>query len=157
MSKPLLKFCVILFILNSYPTYHQFQGAESLVIPPRCCKPHVPHVSAELFYDFNLSNSSESEVVRQEEPGKENNIAPWPISILMPNLIRIMCPNLVLMQALFHELVYDGINTEVMHASRTQVRYRPDKQEWSLQDTISTPCSVVLKIVNSRCYLNQPH
>lgn len=25
-------------------------------------------------------------------------------------------------QALFHELVYDGINTEVMHASRTQVR-----------------------------------
>ena len=29
----------------------------------------------------------------------------------------VRCP-----QELFHELVYDGINTDVMHASRTQVR-----------------------------------
>lgn len=27
-----------------------------------------------------------------------------------------------LLQELFHELVYDGINADVMHASRTQVR-----------------------------------
>lgn len=33
-----------------------------------------------------------------------------------PQLLAVCCP-----QELFHELVYDGINTDVMHASRTQV------------------------------------
>lgn len=52
---------------------------------------------------------------RNDEPAETGSLASPNVMPCVPNSLHVH------LQALFHELVYDGINTDVMHASRTQV------------------------------------